>query len=321
MARKGLGRGLSTLLGDEKKNEEGAAVEPAVAAPTVEDREGTQSTGPSSLPIHLIDPNPYQPRVEMDQEGIEELTQSVRNHGILEPLLVRRHPSDPERFQLIAGERRLRAAKGAELEKVPALVRDSKDLEMMEIAIVENVQRENLNPIEEAEGYRRLIDASIEAGEGLNQETLAKKVGKNRTTIANLFRLLDLPDYVQETIRSGVLSQGHGKILAGLDGNRCKSAWNFVLKEGASVRALEKFLKSKKEKSEEGSEREVKTEEAPDPNDPTSIHLRSIEEALRERFRAKVKVSQKKDQSGTIQINYYNNEELSRILESVDVEL
>jgi len=130
MARKGLGRGLSTLLGDQKRehNKEGSAV--LEHKPTFVEQQKEPTFGPSFLPASLIDPNPYQPRSEMDEEGIQELTQSVQNHGILEPLLVRRNPDDPERFQLIAGERRLRAAKQAELEIVPALIRESKDLEM-----------------------------------------------------------------------------------------------------------------------------------------------------------------------------------------------
>lgn len=318
MARKGLGRGLSTLLGEAKKQIEVEEIEglgdSLVEAPS---RQET-AYGPSLIPTSLIDPNPYQPRVEMDSEGLEELTQSVRNHGILEPLLVRRNPADPERFQLIAGERRLRAAQAADLDRVPALVREAGDLEMMEIAIVENVQRENLNPIDEAEGYRKLLEASRAAGEEMSQEALAGKVGKNRTTIANLFRLLDLPGYVQETIKSGVLSQGHGKILAGLDAKRCKEAWSFTLKEGASVRALESFLKPKEPK-------ETPKKEEAESSSPVSgtvdIHLRSIEEALGERFRAKVKVVQRRNQSGTIQISFFDNEELTRILESVDIEL
>lgn len=321
MARKGLGRGLSTLLGDPRK-EVGRDEPETQQESTLEERVRTENAfGPSLLPTSLIDPNPYQPRLEMDQEGLEELTQSIRNHGILEPLLVRRNPDDPERFQLIAGERRLRAAIAANLERVPSLIRESQDLEMMEIAIVENVQRENLNPIEEAEGYRRLLDASRASGNEINQEALAKKVGKNRATVANLFRLLDLPDYVQETIRSGVLSQGHGKILAGLECKRCKEAWNFVLKEGASVRALEKHLKSKEPKVSNPESSGTSEQKSEGFSDPDSIHLKSIEEALGERFRAKVKVAQKKNQSGTIQIHFYNNEELSRILESVDIEL
>lgn len=318
MARKGLGRGLSTLLGEAKKqieteDLEGLGDSLVEAPPRLE-----TAYGPSLIPTSLIDPNPYQPRVEMDSEGLEELTQSVRNHGILEPLLVRRNPDDPERFQLIAGERRLRAAQAADLDRVPALVREAGDLEMMEIAIVENVQRENLNPIDEAEGYRKLLEASRAAGEEMSQETLARKVGKNRTTIANLFRLLDLPDYVQETIKSGVLSQGHGKILAGLDAKRCKEAWSFTLKEGASVRALENFLKPKEPKE---SPKKEETGASSPVSGTVDIHLRSIEEALGERFRAKVKVLQRKNQSGTIQISFFDNEELTRILESVDIEL
>lgn len=321
MARKGLGRGLSTLLGDEKK-EIGREDLPVLEKEFNEGRQhDARAFGPSYLPTNLIDPNPYQPRSEMDQEAIEELTQSIRNHGILEPLLVRRNPNDPERFQLIAGERRLRAAKGAKNEQVPALIRESKDLEMMEIAIVENVQRENLNPIEEAEGYHQLMASTRESGQEMDQEALASKVGKSRTTIANLLRLLDLPDYVQETIRSGVLSQGHGKILAGLDTKRCKEAWNFTLKQGASVRALETFIKGKTKRDEKKPDPENNKNTNSAAENPTSIHVKSIEEALGERFRAKVRVSHKKNQSGTIQIQYFNNEELSRILESIDIEL
>ncbi len=321
MARKGLGRGLSTLLGDPKQEIEAEATTYEAEASNEGNSTRTAASGPSLLKTSVIDPNPYQPRSEMGEEGLGELTQSVKNHGILEPLLVRRSPDDPERFQLIAGERRLCAAKNADLEEVPAIIRDSKDLEMMEIAIVENVQRENLNPVEEAEGYKRLMASTRESGIEIDQEKLANKVGKSRTTIANLMRLLDLPDYVQETIRSGVLSQGHGKILAGLDNKGCKEAWNFILKEGASVRALETYLKGKTKREEKKQPQEVNGQEKPEKEDPGTVHLKSIEEALGERFRAKVKINQKKNQSGSIQISFFNNEELSRILESVDIEL
>jgi ParB family chromosome partitioning protein len=186
-----LGRGLAALLGD-------------AAGPQARgDGEGTRT-----LPIDSLDPSPYQPRRPISTESLNELTDSIRTRGILQPLLARPHPGVPGRYQIIAGERRWRAAQAAGLHEIPALVRPLADAEAMAAALVENLQREDLNPIEEAEGYRRLIDEFK-----MTQEMLGEAVGKSRSHIANTMRLLNLPTTVQMEVRHGALSAGHARAL------------------------------------------------------------------------------------------------------------
>jgi ParB family chromosome partitioning protein len=188
-----LGRGLAALMG--------AAADPVPAA----------SGGPSgvqALPIAALEPGPFQPRSGMNQAAQAELTESVRTRGILQPILVRPHPADPARFQIIAGERRWRAAQAAGLAEVPSLVRPLGDADALAAALVENLQRQDLNPIEEAEGYQRLLDEF-----GLQQDALAEAVGKSRSHITNTLRLLNLPKSLQGDVRSGTLSPGHARLL------------------------------------------------------------------------------------------------------------
>jgi|SRR5579863_1076994 len=185
-----LGRGLAALLGD-------AAVQ-------------TQPQGASvrQIPLDLLEPNPFQPRTTIDPAALEELTQSVRTHGILQPLLVRPHPTSSDRFQIVAGERRWRAAGAASLHEVPALVHDMADSEAAAIALIENLQRQDLNAIDEAEGYNRLLTQF-----DLTQEALGEAVGKSRSHIANTLRLLNLPFGVKEAVRKGEITAGHARAL------------------------------------------------------------------------------------------------------------
>jgi ParB family chromosome partitioning protein len=186
-----LGRGLAALLGD--------------AASGRGDGEGVRT-----LPIEQLEPGPYQPRQPIDPESLRELADSIRARGILQPLLARPHPSAPGRYQIIAGERRWRAAQAAGLHEVPALVRPLADAEAMAAALVENLQRQDLNPIEEAEGYRRLMDEFA-----MTQEALGEAVGKSRSHVANTLRLLNLPARVLTEVRKGALSAGHARALLG----------------------------------------------------------------------------------------------------------
>lgn len=188
-----LGRGLAALLGD-------AAVQ---AKP--------QGAGIRPIPLDLLEPNPFQPRTMIDPAGLAELTQSVRAHGILQPLLVRPHPAASDRFQIVAGERRWRAAGSAGLHEVPALVQAMSDSEAAAIALIENLQRQDLNAIDEAEGYDRLLTQF-----GLTQEALGEAVGKSRSHIANTLRLLNLPTSVKEAVRKGEISAGHARALLAL---------------------------------------------------------------------------------------------------------
>jgi ParB family chromosome partitioning protein len=317
MVRKGLGRGLTLLLG-ERSN-------PTGSLETVEPEYGTgllEPTGIRVIPIESIVPNPFQPRHEMDPAALEELAQSIRQHGLLEPLLVRGLEGYPHTYQLIAGERRLRAAQRADLIKVPVIVREASDQELLEIALVENIQRENLNPVEEARAYRQLMDGVVKGGVGLTQQEVAERVGKSRTVIANLVRLLDLPEYVLESIRDGRISQGHGKILAGLDNGICEDAWRFVLEKNASVRELERFITESSNPSQtvesEAKRKATRKEKASSQDDP---HWKAIQEALQERLRTKIIVHPNKDNSGTIEVHFFNLEDIDRLLESLDIEL
>lgn len=240
----GLGRGLSALFGD-------AAVEspvqpvstPQVSAGYVErpaTAENSRATGDSvqHVPVNAIHPLPGQPRRKFDETAISELAESIKLRGVLQPIIVRRSP-DGDGYQLVAGERRWRASQSAGLDHVPALVRDLDDAATYEIALVENIQRQDLNAIEEASAYRKLIEDF-----GHNQEALARLVGKSRSHVANLMRLLDLPDSVQTLVGDGALAMGHARALIGVES--AADIAQRVVKEGLSVRAVETLVREGK---------------------------------------------------------------------------
>jgi ParB family chromosome partitioning protein len=214
--RRGLGRGLSALLGEADTDNAGDAAALAV--------HGT--------PIELIRRNPEQPRRDFDDDELEDLANSIRERGVLQPILVRPAPGEPGQFQIVAGERRWRAAQRAGLREIPVVVREFDDLETLEIAIIENVQRTDLNPIEEAMGYRALIDRF-----GRTQEEVSKTVGKSRSHVANAMRLLGLPDSVQLDLRAGRLSAGHARALAAAPDPAALAQQ--VLDQGLNVREAE----------------------------------------------------------------------------------
>jgi len=216
--KRNLGRGLSALLGGQ----------------------GTEPTAPSraqrSLPVEQIHPGAFQPRQRFDQEELEALAESVRQNGILQPILVRPRANHPGSFEIVAGERRWRAAQLAQLHEVPIMLRELSDREALELAIVENVQRENLSPLEEARGYRRLMDEF-----GNTQEDLSQHVGKSRSHIANTLRLLDLPAAVQTLLDDGKLSAGHARALIGTPDPTALAA--LVVNRGLNVRQTEKLAR------------------------------------------------------------------------------
>ncbi len=219
--KRGLGRGLSALIGDAVPNEM-----PEASTPTAPDRR---------VPIENIHPNPDQPRRDFDQGELENLSDSIRSRGILQPLLVRPH-GGPNQYQIVAGERRWRAAQLAQLHDVPIIIREFDDQEVLEIAIIENVQRADLNPVEEAAGYRQLIEKF-----GHTQEQLAQALSKSRSHIANQMRLLTLPPAVLDMVRKGDLSAGHARAIITAD-NPTRLAQEIV-KKGLSVRQAEKLAK------------------------------------------------------------------------------
>ncbi len=249
------------------------------------------------IPLARISPNPFQPRRHMDETSLEELAASIREHGVLQPVLV---TETLDGYQLIAGERRVRAARLAGLERIPAVVRQLADQDQLEVALVENVQRSDLDPIDEATAYRHLIDEF-----GLTQERVAERVGKARATVANTLRLLELHPDVQAAIADGRLTEGHGRALGGLAVDAQAHVLGTVLGQGLSVRQAEELVRRLREPR-------PPREAAPRPRlDPD---LERVEEDLRQRLGTKVSLSRSR-KGGRIVIEYYSDEELGRLYE------
>ena len=293
----GLGRGLGALI----KESPAAAPEPTgpVAAPVAE-----SSAGVVRIPVEKVHKSPWQPRLRMAPEALEELTNSVREKGVLQPLLVRRVKDG---FELIAGERRLRAARGAEIKEVPAIVMEATDREALELALIENLQREDLNLIEEAEGYRALGEKFE-----MTQEQISQRVGKARASVANALRLLGLPDGVKQLVAEGTLSPGHAKVLLGLEIPREQELLAVrVIKEGLSVRTLEHIVTRLKKPA-----KKPRAEKSDIPED----HLRFLIERLHQHLGTAVRVNpcktlaNGKKTKGSVEIDFYSNEDLDRLL-------
>ncbi len=284
MEKKGLGRGLGALIPGAERTEKYAGVE---------------------LEVDRISFNPYQPRESIDEEKLQELLSSVRVHGVLQPIVVR--PSGSGDYELVAGERRLRAAIAAGLRTIPAVVRELTNEQSLEVALIENLQREDINPIDAALAYRRLTEEFA-----LSQEELAFGLGKSRSAIANTLRLLNLPEEIIEHVRAGRLTEGHARaILAVEDPAFQLEMSNRVLQAAMSVREAEKLAKRW---SDEGSGAlaagGVSRETARRQEDP---NVAEIEARLRELYRTKVRLVMKKDR-GRIEIEFYSSEDLDRLL-------
>ncbi|MEM9762612.1 MAG: ParB/RepB/Spo0J family partition protein, partial [Pseudomonadota bacterium] len=231
--RKGLGRGLSALLGDVDAASGGAPA--AAAMPGAVPSASTDGAG--TLPIELIHPNPDQPRRQFTEEELLELTESIRERGVIQPLVVRTHPEKTQEYQIVAGERRWRAAQRAGLHALPVTIRELDDQAVLEIAIVENVQRQDLNPLEEAEGYAQLVERF-----GYTQEALARVIGKSRSHLANTMRLNAVPEPVKQHLRDGTLSAGHARALLAATDPVALAAR--VVAQGLSVRQTERLVKA-----------------------------------------------------------------------------
>lgn len=251
----------------------------------------------TSCDIDMIRPNQYQPRVRFSGAELEELALSIKEKGILQPLLVRRNASG---FELIAGERRLRAAKMAGLIQVPIIIRDVGDAEMLEMSIIENIQRENLNPVEEAEAYHRLMTEFK-----LTQDEAAKRVGKSRPAVANLLRLRQLPNQIKESISDGTVSMGHARALLGAEtAAQQNAAWRAIISKGLSVREIENLVKRlKSDKS--GSRKRKET--------PDGIHFSSLAEELSRNFGTKVEII-RRGKKGKIAIEFYSDDDLDNLI-------
>lgn len=248
-------------------------------------------------------PNPYQPRKSFDQDSINELKDSILEHGILQPIIARKSIKG---YEIVVGERRYRAAKEAGLEKVPVVVRELSEQQMMELAVLENLQREDLTPIEEASAYQLLMDRLK-----LTQEELANRLGKSRPHIANHLRILSLPMDIQNLISEGKISMGHGRALLGLKKKeKVQQIVEKIIKEGLNVRQLEKLIQD----LNNNVPRETKK-----PKQEKSVFIREQETHLRERFGTTVNIKHNKNKKkGKIEIEFFSNEDLERIIELLD---
>ena len=288
-----LGRGLKSLLEDTPETSESETIGSSASAST---------SGMTEILISNIEVNPFQPRHYFDQEALKELSESIKVHGIIQPLTVRRLGVD--HYQLISGERRYQASKLAGLKTVPAYVRQANDQQMLEMALIENIQRENLNPIEVALSYQRLISEC-----NLNQEELGDRVGKNRSTVTNYLRLLKLPPDIQIALRDNILSMGHARALLGADtADRQIYLFNRIVSEDLSVRKVEELVR-KMHAGSSNSRTESTTTSAPAGREFTQLQSR-----LSSHFGTKVAVNSD-GQKGDIRIPFVSIEDLNRILD------
>ena len=263
-------------------------------AALIPQRSGSQP-GTLEIAIERIRPNPHQPRQHFDEAELATLTASIREHGVLQPILV---TETVQGFQLVAGERRLRAARAAGLERIPAIVRQLADREQLELALVENLQREDLDPLESARGYRQLIDEF-----GFSQEALAVRVGRARSTVANTLRLLDLHENVQAAVADGFITEGHARAIGGLAIDQQATIVASVIAQDLSVRQTEEFVRRLREPRE------------PKAAAPTrDAEMERVEEDLRRALGTKVRVARSR-RGGRIVIDYYTEEELGRLYE------
>jgi ParB family transcriptional regulator, chromosome partitioning protein len=254
------------------------------------------------IKIKELRPNPYQPRKIFQQEAIDELKQSILEHGILQPIIVRKSIRG---YEIVVGERRFRAAKEAMLEKVPVVVRELSEQQMMELAVLENLQREDLTPIEEGTAYQTLMQKL-----DLTQEQVAKRLGKSRPHVANLIRLLSLPSKIQELISSGEISMGHGRALLGLrNKEKIPAVVEKIVKDGLNVRQLEYLI----QELNDNVSRETKKEKP-----KKDVFIKEQESFLRERFGTPVHIKQSKNK-GKIEIEFLSKEDLNRILELLEI--
>lgn len=282
MNRKALGRGLGALLSSDRSTDIGVE--------------------PSEVPVTSISAGPMQPRSHFDEVTLQNLAESIKTHGIVQPLVVRPRGSG---YELIAGERRWRAAQIAGLERVPVVIRNVPDKDLLEIALIENIQREDLNPIEEALAYKRLIESV-----GLSQDALAARVGRDRSYITNYLRLLRLPEDIQNLVKEGRLSPGHARTLVTLETEDLQRRLARQIIEGAlSVRATEELVKKTANKGRAGAT--VRAVPTVDPN------VRAAESKLRRILGAQVKILQAADGRGKIEIGYSGEQDLNRLYDLI----
>ncbi len=300
--RNALGRGLGALL-DDSVHVNAAAVKKTAAGNTgQQETEGLKAV--NEVKISEIEVNPFQPRTEFDGQALQELADSILVQGLIQPVTVRK--MGPRSYQLISGERRLRASKLAGLIEIPAYIRTANDQQMLEMALIENIQRENLNAIEMALSFQRMIDECH-----LKQEELGDRVSKNRSTVTNYLRLLKLPPVVQSSIRDGKISMGHARALVNVeDAAKLLYIHHQVIEKGLSVRKVEDMVR-------ELQKTPVKNSTAAKPG-PASFQMQKIQTDLASKFNSQVKVKVGQNGKGSIEIPFLSEDDLGRILEMLD---
>ena len=307
MAKKGLGKGLGAIFGEDvvKENKEETEKKAKAKAEAKAAEEMDEKGRILMLKLDLVQPNKEQPRKTFDEEKINELAESIKNYGVLQPLLVQKNDSF---YEIIAGERRWRAAKAAGLKEVPAVLKEYSKQEAMEISLIENVQRADLNPIEEALGYKQLIDEF-----GLTQEEIAVRVAKSRTVITNTMRLLKLDEQIQNMLVQGVITSGHARALLSLEDIQMQlKAAKEILDTKLSVRETERLVKRlQKEASGEKKEEKKKDE-------TLALIYQDLEDRMKSVMGTKVSIHNKDKNKGRIEIEYYSEAELERIVEMIE---
>ena len=295
MAARGLGKGLDLLIPN-------AVGEAKVKKETVTETTIAEEKGPETIvKITMVEPNRKQPRKNFDEDSLQELSESIKQFGLLQPILVQ---DRKDHYEIIAGERRWRAAKIAGLKEVPVIIRDYTDQEIVEVSLIENIQREDLNPIEEAQAYKRLLTEF-----NLKQDEVAERVSKSRTAVTNSIRLLKLSDEVQQMVIDDMISTGHARaLLAVEDKDEQYNLAQKIFDEKLSVREIEKLVKNlhKPEKAPKKTE-----------NRTMDAIYEDIQEKLKQKLSTKVTVTSKGEGAGKIEIEFYNNEDLERLLEMI----
>jgi len=308
-ARRGLGKGLNILLGEDPEQEENMVRE---TSPLQESGAGKESGAAKKQPeepkeykirLSRIEPNREQPRKDFNEEQLNELAESIRQYGVLQPLLVQKKG---DMYEIIAGERRWRAAKIAGLKEIPVVVREYSQQQAVEIALIENVQREDLNPIEEAQAYQRLMQEFH-----LKQEEIAERVSKNRSTITNSMRLLNLVPEVQQMLVNNQISSGHARALLSIENEKAQiQLAQRIVQEQMSVREVEKAVKLLGKKPKEKKKKQE--------DEALELIFRSLEERMKTVMGTKVNISRKDKNKGRIEIEYYSESELERIVELIE---
>ncbi|TYP95042.1 chromosome partitioning protein, ParB family [Fodinibius salinus] len=308
-SKKVLGKGLGAFFPEYNEDDEASTSQGESEAsqegesPYVEPKKRVNVV--LEVPVENIRPNPHQPRSEFNKDRLAELAGSIKKHGLIQPITVRY--IGEKRFELISGERRLRAAKQAGIEEIPAYIREVNDEDIISFALIENIQREDLNPIEVALGYQRLIEEA-----GYTQAEVAERVGKSRTTVTNMLRLLNLPAYIQAGLRDQQISMGHARALLPVeDEEDQKEIFNKVIDNGYSVRKTEKAVNALSKEPQQ--KQSAETEE----DDKNEAILDEISDRLRRKLSTKVNIKPKKN-GGEIHIEYYSDDELDRLLDLFD---